>query len=128
MIARAIRTTIPRHDHDSSVATAVLQRYRLAPRAASMPLLVSVVCVSTLLPVVPDSGSAPYTFRKETPAMTAPVPATAVELREAQRIEYGTYVAVVPIDIGGARAFNVGDPVPVSHVENKVVASPRSPS
>jgi hypothetical protein len=53
--------------------------------------------------------------------MTAPVPATAVELREAQRIEYSTYVAVVPIDIGGARAFNVGDPVPVSHVENKVV-------
>jgi hypothetical protein len=55
--------------------------------------------------------------------MTAPVPATAVELREAQRIEYSTYVALVPIDIGGARAFNVGDPVPVSHVENGSSAS-----
>lgn len=55
--------------------------------------------------------------------MTAPVPATAVELREAQRAEYGTYVAVVPIDVGGARAFNPGDAVPVSHVERGVVAT-----
>jgi hypothetical protein len=55
--------------------------------------------------------------------MTAPVPATAAELREAQLKEYGTYVAVVPIDIGGARAFNPDDPVPVSHVDNGVVAS-----
>lgn len=31
--------------------------------------------------------------------------------------EYGTYVAVEPIEIGGARAFNVGDPVPKSTVE-----------
>lgn len=54
--------------------------------------------------------------------MTAPTPQTAAEYREAQRAEYGTYVAVVPIDINGARAFNPGDAVPVSHVENKVVA------
>jgi hypothetical protein len=53
--------------------------------------------------------------------MTAPVPATAEELREAQRAEYGVYVATVPIDINGARAFNVGDAVPVSHVERGVV-------
>ena len=53
--------------------------------------------------------------------MTAPSPATAAEYREAQRAEYGTYVAVVPIDIDGARAFNVGDAVPVSHVERGVV-------
>lgn len=53
--------------------------------------------------------------------MTAPVPATAEELREAQAKEYGTYVAVAPIDINGARAFNEGDAVPVSHVERNVV-------
>lgn len=36
--------------------------------------------------------------------------------------EYGTYVALGPIDIDGARAFNAGDPVPVSHVARGVVA------
>lgn len=45
----------------------------------------------------------------------------AQALREAQQAEYGTYVATEPIDILGARAFNVGDPVPVSHVERGVV-------
>lgn len=35
--------------------------------------------------------------------------------------EWGTYVAVGPIYIGGGRAFNPGDPVPVSHVERGVV-------
>ncbi len=44
------------------------------------------------------------------------------ELRQAQAAEYGTYVATQPIDIMGARAFNVGDPVPASHVERGVVA------
>lgn len=39
----------------------------------------------------------------------------------AQAAEYGTYVATKTIHIGGARAFNVGDPVPVSHVEAGVV-------
>jgi hypothetical protein len=48
---------------------------------------------------------------------------TAAEYREAQRAEYGTYVALVPIDINGARAFNPGDAVPVSHVERGVVAA-----
>jgi hypothetical protein len=46
---------------------------------------------------------------------------TAEQYREAQRAEYGTYVANVAIDIDGARAFNVGDPVPVSHINNGVV-------
>jgi hypothetical protein len=56
--------------------------------------------------------------------MTEPDPfAEAKELREQQRKEYGTYVAVTAIDILGARAFNPGDPVPVSHVEGNVVAS-----
>lgn len=54
--------------------------------------------------------------------MSSPTPATAEELREAQRVEYGTYVAAQAIDIEGARAFNVGDPVPVSHVTRGVVA------
>lgn len=34
-----------------------------------------------------------------------------------QAKEYGTYVAVEPIDVDGARAYNAGDPVPVSNVE-----------
>ena len=43
-------------------------------------------------------------------------------LREAQRAEYSAWVANKPIDINGARAFNVGDPVPASHVKNGVVS------
>lgn len=39
------------------------------------------------------------------------------DLRKAQQKEYGTYVAVEPIDYEGVRAYNVGDPVPVSNVE-----------
>jgi hypothetical protein len=39
----------------------------------------------------------------------------------AQAKEYGTYVAVEPIRVGGALAFNVGDPVPVGHVVRGVV-------
>ena len=49
-------------------------------------------------------------------------PVTAAEQQAAIESEYGTYVAVETIFIGGARAFNVGDPVPVSHVERGVVA------
>ena len=47
---------------------------------------------------------------------------TAEELAEAQAREYGTYVATEPIFIRGVRAFNVGDAVPVGHVEGKLVA------
>ena len=50
-----------------------------------------------------------------------PEPTTVEELRAAQAAEYGTYVALEPIDINGARAFNIGDPVPVSHVDRGVV-------
>jgi hypothetical protein len=46
---------------------------------------------------------------------------TPEELAAAQAREYGTYVAIHPIDIRGARAFNVGDPVPVGHVESGLV-------
>jgi hypothetical protein len=49
-------------------------------------------------------------------------PVTAAQFREALGAEWGTYVAAVNIDINGARAFNVGDPVPVSHVANDVVS------
>lgn len=56
--------------------------------------------------------------------MTTPAPpATVAELREAQQREYGQYVATVPIDIDGGRAFNPGDPVPASHVKSGVVTS-----
>ncbi|MEI4273924.1 hypothetical protein TEK04_19560 [Klenkia sp. LSe6-5] len=50
-------------------------------------------------------------------------PSTVDELRKAQVAEYGTYVALGPIDINGTRAFNAGDPVPVSHVERGVVGT-----
>lgn len=36
---------------------------------------------------------------------------------EKQRVEYGTYVANRPINVDGVRAYNTGDPVPVSNVE-----------
>lgn len=55
--------------------------------------------------------------------MPDPAPTTAAELRDAQAAEYGTYVAVVPIQLDGVNAFNVGDPVPVSHVEGRVVST-----
>ena len=45
------------------------------------------------------------------------------QAREAQVKEYGTYVATEQIHIGTALAFNVGDPVPASHVERGVVDS-----
>ena len=43
------------------------------------------------------------------------------DYREAQAAEWGQYVAAEPIFIGGARAFNAGDPVPAAHVNNGVV-------
>lgn len=53
--------------------------------------------------------------------MTAPDPATAEDVRKALAEEYGTYVAVAPININGVRAFNAGDPVPSTHVSRGVV-------
>lgn len=46
---------------------------------------------------------------------------TAADVAAAIAAEYGTYVAAGPINIDGARAFNEGDPVPVSHVDRGVV-------
>lgn len=48
-------------------------------------------------------------------------PVTVEDAERALREEYGTWVATGPIDIGGARAFNTGDPVPASHVARGVV-------
>jgi hypothetical protein len=48
--------------------------------------------------------------------MTAPH-GTATSYQEAQRAEWSKYVAAVPIDFYGTRAYNVGDPVPVSAVD-----------
>lgn len=53
--------------------------------------------------------------------MSEPVPATAAEYEKALQAEWGAYVAAGPIEIDGARAFNTGDPVPVSHVTRGVV-------
>lgn len=43
------------------------------------------------------------------------------EYDAAHAAEWGVYVASEVIYIAGARAFNVGDPVPKSHVANGVV-------
>jgi hypothetical protein len=42
---------------------------------------------------------------------------TASEYEQAQRDEWSRFVAIVPIDYYGVRAYNPGDPVPVSAVE-----------
>lgn len=41
---------------------------------------------------------------------------TADEYETAQAAEWSTYVATVPIDFYGVRAYNTGDPVPASAV------------
>jgi hypothetical protein len=46
---------------------------------------------------------------------------TVEQYLDEQRAEWGAYVATVPIDVNGARAFNPGDPVPASHVTGGVV-------
>jgi len=46
---------------------------------------------------------------------------TVEEYLAAQKAEWTAYVATEAIDINGARAFNVGDPVPASHVASGVV-------
>jgi hypothetical protein len=48
--------------------------------------------------------------------MTAPH-GTAGQYEQAQRQEWSRYIATVPIDFYGTRAYNPGDPVPVSAVE-----------
>lgn len=42
---------------------------------------------------------------------------------DAIAAEYGRYVAAEDIFIAGGRAFNAGDPVPVSHVTRGVVTA-----
>jgi hypothetical protein len=46
---------------------------------------------------------------------------TLEEYRASLNAEWSAYVATSVIDINGARAFNVGDPVPASHVASGVV-------
>jgi hypothetical protein len=55
---------------------------------------------------------------KETP--TAPM--ELVAFQAAQVAEWGVYTAKYAISIDGVRAFNAGDPVPVSHVTRGVVS------
>ena len=49
------------------------------------------------------------------------MPTAADDFQAAQEAEWGEYVAIEPIAVDGVRAFNPGDPVPVSHVKNGVV-------
>lgn len=44
------------------------------------------------------------------------------QYQKARDAEWGTYVATTTIMINGARAFNVGDRVPTSHVTDGVVS------
>jgi hypothetical protein len=44
-------------------------------------------------------------------------PVSHEEYVKAQAVEYGTYVAIAPIDHDGVRAYNVGHAVPKSNVE-----------
>lgn len=53
----------------------------------------------------------------ETTAEDAVAVRTAEQRREAVQKEYGEFIAVEPIDHDGARAYNVGDPVPAANVE-----------
>lgn len=46
---------------------------------------------------------------------------TADDRKAEVEAEYGQYVAVVPISFSGVPAFNVGDPVPASHVKRGIV-------
>lgn len=52
---------------------------------------------------------------------SSPEPADGAERLDAQAKEYGEFIATERIMIGGVPAFNVGDPVPISHVERGVV-------
>jgi hypothetical protein len=61
-------------------------------------------------------GPAIFRARKEF-TVTSPDPNDWETHRQNQIVEYGTYVASSPIDVGGVRAYNVGDPVPISNVE-----------
>lgn len=69
---------------------------------------------------MPDASSTPTSAA---PPPEAPFVATPTEQAEweerraAQMKEYGLWVAVQPIDHGTARAYNIGDPVPISNVE-----------
>jgi hypothetical protein len=59
----------------------------------------------------------------ETPGGVPATPKTVEEFRQEQVAEWGTYVATTPIFIEGIRAFNVGDAVPVSHIDRGVVST-----
>lgn len=48
-------------------------------------------------------------------------PMSRDDYEKALTKEYGTYVALFPIDIDGARAFNPGHAVPESHVTRGLV-------
>jgi hypothetical protein len=49
-------------------------------------------------------------------------PTTAEQYAAVQGEEWGTYVAAVPIDYYGVRAYNTGDPVPASVVGDDAAA------
>lgn len=55
--------------------------------------------------------------------MSQPTPESVEEYLTAQQAEWGQYVAKEAIDLGGARAFNAGDPVPATHVKDGIVTN-----
>jgi len=54
--------------------------------------------------------------QQEKPAVAEALTAAVAEDVKTQGVEWGTFVATQAIDFNGARAYNTGDPVPVSNV------------
>lgn len=54
---------------------------------------------------------------------TEPSTVTVADVVAAAAAEWGTYVAAEAVFINGTRAFNAGDPVPVSHVTSGLVSA-----
>lgn len=69
-----------------------------------------------------DSSEGVVHVPASTGGVAGPDERTVEEYRKEAEAEWGTYKAKGPIDIGGVRAFNVGEAVPKSHVDSGVVA------
>jgi hypothetical protein len=68
-----------------------------------------------------DEPSSTTKARAAAPEHNAQRVFTADDRRAEVEHEYSQYVAVVPISFSGVPAFNIGDPVPASHVERGIV-------
>jgi hypothetical protein len=65
----------------------------------------------------PDTRNLTDEVRRALEADASGLPPELLAEQQARHDEYKDYVAVQPIDFGGARAYNEGDAVPNSNVE-----------